>query len=80
MWFLQQVPGLSGWAQALLDGLLLTTVLSPVLYFLFFRPFKQHILKQEFSKSTLRLTMQKLRKERDFTRDLINALPGTFYL
>jgi signal transduction histidine kinase len=43
MLLLSVLPGLSIWAQALIDGLLLIVVLCPMLYFFTYRPMMLHI-------------------------------------
>ncbi len=58
-------PSYSIWHHELIDAVLLVILLSPILYFLFFRPMVQHIEKR-------RQLEEKLQRERNCLEDLVN--------
>ncbi len=59
------MPSYSIWYHELIDAVLLVILLSPILYFLCFRPMVQHIKKR-------RQLEGELQKERNYLEDLVN--------
>ncbi|MBF0583277.1 MAG: diguanylate cyclase [Magnetococcales bacterium] len=63
MLILGHMEGLSEWQATLMDGVLLTGILSPVLYHFLFKPLKIHMQEQETSRKTLQAVMDELNRK-----------------
>lgn len=84
MLFLDLLPPLSQWHEALLDATLLLVLIFPAIYFLVFRPLKTQLAKQIEAETTQQKTLESLQKIASQVPGIVFQLhlspDGNFYL
>lgn len=78
MFILSILPPLSTFKTALLDGLLLTVITFPLLYFLILRPLRLHITERESAENLLKNSEEKYRSLVESTEDSIYLVDRNF--
>ncbi len=72
MLFIDMLPPLSQWREALLDAALLLTLIFPAIYFLVFRPLKTQLVKQMLAETTQKEALDRLQK-------IASQVPGVVF-
>jgi PAS domain S-box-containing protein len=77
---LERLPPLSPWLEALVEASGLVVVVSPVLYFLTYRPLLRRIRHIKAMEASLRLSRRRLKTQSTFLRRIIDTDPNLIFV